>query len=329
MSYRKKHIKNKIHKIKPKKPVLKTPIFWIFILFLIAVFTALYFVLFYSGFQVENIIISGNVKLEGEKMSKSKGNVIRPQEVIENYGVDGLRYWASSSKLGEDLNYYEKDVLAGKKFVNKLSNASNFVFLNLEYQKNIPKLLETDRLFLNKLNGLIEKATKSFDEYNYSHSKLEADNFFWKVFSDNYLEIVKNRVYNGTKEEKDSASYTLYQALLTIVKMMAPITPYITEEVYQNHFKKYEKEKSIHITKWPKEIKISSNKNDDVKWEKLIEIISKVRQAKSKAKKSMKAEIILTITKEDKLLLKEVLDDLKSVTSAKEITEGKFKIDVI
>ncbi|MDP2673001.1 MAG: class I tRNA ligase family protein, partial [Nanoarchaeota archaeon] len=277
----------------------------------------------------KDIAISGNVKLDGEKMSKSKGNVIRPQEVMKAYGTDALRYWASSSKLGEDLNYYEKDVVTGKKFVTKILNATRFAFMNLEYQKNQPKLLETDRIFLTQLNKTINDATNYFEEYNYSNAKFLTDNFFWKTLSDNYLEIIKNRMYNGTNEEKASASYTLYQGLLTILKMMAPITPFITEEIYQEHFKKYEKEKSIHITDWPKKVKITNKKEDEKTWNKLLEIISKVRQKKSEEKKSMKSEIILTLDKETQEILKNVLEDLISVTNAKEIKTGSFNVELI
>ncbi|HLD97694.1 MAG TPA: valine--tRNA ligase [Candidatus Nanoarchaeia archaeon] len=277
------------------------------------------------------IAISGNVSLGGEKMSKSKGNVIDPKLIMQNYGVDALRYWASASKLGEDLDYQEKDVVTGKKFVTKILNATNFVFMNLKYQGNSkpPRLEETDRLFLVELNKTINETTQAFSNYNYSKSKQEADNFFWKTMADNYLEIVKNRVYNGNEEEKASAYYTLYHSLLTILKLMAPITPYITEYLYQEHFKKYEKISSIHISAWPEKFKIKESKEDNKTWSRLIEIISLVRQAKSEAKKSMKAEIILTLTKEDNKIIKPVLKDLKAVTNTIELKEGKFRIEVL
>ena len=274
----------------------------------------------------KDIVISGFVTLGGEKMSKSKGNVIKPQEIIDKYSADAIRYWASSSKLGEDLDYQEKDVVTGKKFATKIINASNFVFMNFEYQQKQPKLEESDRLFLNELNKLIESATSSFEDYNYAKAKLGTDSFFWKIFADNYLEIIKNRVYNGNKEQKASAFYTLYNSLLTITKLMAPIIPYITEEIYHNHFKKYEKEKSIHLTKWPEKIKVAKAKNDEKIWNKMLEIISLVRQKKSEAKKSMKTEIILTLPKADAELLKSVIDDLRAVTNAKEIKEGSLNI---
>ena len=277
----------------------------------------------------KDIIISGFVTLGGEKMSKSKGNVIKPQEVIDKYSADAVRYWAASSKLGEDLDYQEKDVITGKKFSTKLFNAANFVFMNFQYQPKQPKLEETDRLLLNELNKLIKSATSAFESYNYSKAKLETESFFWKTFADNYLEIVKYRVYNGSKEQKASAFYTLYNSLLTITKLISPITPFITEEIYHNHFKKYEKEKSIHLSKWPEAIKAAKTKNDEKLWEKLIEIISLARQKKSEAKKSMKAEISLTLPKSDTELLKPVINDLRAVTNAKEIKEGSLNIEIL
>ncbi len=277
----------------------------------------------------KDTIISGYVTREGEKMSKSKGNIIRPQEVREKYGADSIRYWAASSKLGEDFDYQEKDVVTGAKFVNKIINATKFVFMNLKYQQKQPKLLEMDRLFLSRLNQTIEDSTKAFENYDYARAKLEADSFFWKNFCDNYLEIVKNRIYNGNEGEKASAYYTLYQALYSLVRLMAPITPFVTEEIYQEYFRKNENEKSVHNCVWPEKITIKESKNDETVWERIVEIIGKVRQAKSEAKKSMKAEIILTLSKEDKTLLKDFLDDLKSVTNSREIKEGNFNIIVL
>ena len=268
----------------------------------------------------KDIIISGFVTLGGEKMSKSVENVISPQEVIEKYSADAIRYWAAGSKLGEDLDYQEKDVQTGKKFATKILNAANFVFMNIQDPKKAPlKLHKTDELLLQQLNKTIKNCTDAFEQYNYARARQEVDDFFWKTFCDNYLEIVKNRVYNGTKEEKESASYTLYNALLAIIKLMAPITPYVTEEIYQTHFRSHEKNKSLHLEKWPEQFKIKVGKDDEAKWTKLLEIIYTVRQEKSVAKKSMKSEIILHVLDLDLNLLDGVIGDLKAVTCAKEI----------
>lgn len=274
----------------------------------------------------ENTIISGFVTLGGEKMSKSKGNTISPQEVMEKYSSDALRFWASGSKLGEDLDYMENDLIAGKKFENKLWNASNFVFMNLtDYKNTKPKKIEKiDELFLNKLNDLVKSCTEAFEKYEYAKAKLETEKFFWQIFCDNYLEIVKKRIYEN-KKGKESSQYALYIGLLTILKLIAPIMPFITEEIYQTHFKKNEKDKSIHISKWPQSEK--EKKSDEL--DLFIEILTKIRQEKSTAKKSMKSEIILTINKEDKKKINDLLEDLKDVTNAKEIKEGEFKVEFV
>ncbi len=272
----------------------------------------------------KDIVISGFVTMGGEKMSKSKGNVIDPIKVMEEHGSDSLRFAAASFKLGNDLDYQEKDLIAGKKFINKLVNASRFVFMNLEgYKKEKPKKLEElDKEFLYKVSILIKNATKDFKEYEYSKVKSNVVQFFWKDFCDNYLEIVKKRVYNGKGNKKVSAQYTLYQTLLAILKMMAPIIPFITEEIYQTHFKRFEKDKSIHISEWPEEFKIKSK--DAKAFEEFLEILSKIRREKTKANKAMNSEIILTLEKNK---FKDMLDDLKSVTNAVEIKEGDFKVE--
>lgn len=278
----------------------------------------------------KDVIISGFVTLEGEKMSKSKGNIIEPQAVMEQYGGDALRYWASSSKLGEDLDYQEKEIIAGKKFVTKIFNATRFAFMNLKnYKPGKCRLEETDRIFLVKLNKVIESATESMENYEYAKAKNEIVNFFWKVFCDNYLELVKNRVYNGSKSEKESAYFTLYTSLLAVLKMMAPITPYITEELYHEFFKHNEKEKSIHLTSWPGKFSVTEKKEDSSVLDLLLQVISEVRMAKSKKQVSMKAEIVLTLEKEKQEKLGKLMYDLKAVLGIKELKEGKFNVEFI
>ena len=202
-----------------------------------------------------------------------------------------------------------------------------------DYDGRKPKELEPlDRMFLNELSRVINDVTKNFEDYEYSRAKLSTEQFFWKDFCDNYLELVKKRIYNGKGEKKISAQYTLYQSLLKILKLAAPITPFITEYIYQQHFRKNEKDKSIHISKWPG---VKVFELHDAKWEKgilnkLIEIISLIRQQKTKAQKPLNSEIILTITRQDFAILFGLLEDLKAVTNAKEIKQGKeFKVEFI
>ena len=281
----------------------------------------------------KEIVISGNVSLGGEKMSKSKGNVVSPIDIMDKYGSDALRFWAAGSKLGNDLDYQEKDLMAGTKMINKIINASRFVFMNLgDYHFKKPKKLEKlDELFLNKLNYLVKNCTDEFKKYEYSRVKQEVEQFFWKDFCDNYLEIVKKRIYQGEGNLKLSAQYTLYKSLLTILKLISPIMPFISEEIYQEYFKRNEKIKSIHLSSWPEvNNKEKENKKDAEILDKLYFIISQIRQEKSKQQKPMNCEIILTLVKEDYQKIKSVLEDLKNVSNAKVIKEGKgFEVEFV
>ncbi len=284
----------------------------------------------YNKVPWNNTMISGFITLGGEKMSKSKGNSIEPQTIMEKYSADALRFWASSSKLGEDLEYQEKELIAGQKTITKLWNAAKFVSMHLKKTDKPEKLETFDLWVLSKLNRIVEECTTSFQEYEYYKTKSMTEQFFWKTFCDNYLEIIKNRIYQGSKQEKLSAQYTLYTALLAIIKLFAPIMPHITEEIYQNYFKKHEgKIKSIHLCEWPRADKGMINEKTEKIGDLACDIINNVRQFKSKSQKSLKAEIILTIESDKLLELEPVLNDLKAVTSAKEIREGKFDIKFI
>ena len=280
-----------------------------------------------------DVMIAGHAQdPHGKKMSKSKGNVIEPQETIEKYSADCLRFWAAGSKLGDDLPYMEKDLITGQKFITKLWNASKFAIMHLEdYNGEKPKKLEiVDKWILSKLGKIINTSTESFKKYEYSRTKADVENFFWHEFCDNYLEIVKDRLYNPDrrgKEQRLSAQYGLYQTLLSILKMMAPIMPYITEEIYQLYFSKHEKIKSIHISKWPTQEK--SDEKEEHIGELAVYAVQKARQAKSEKNLSLKSPlknlfIEGKISKKDFELVKE---DIIGATKTEKIEYKPLKTD--
>jgi len=276
----------------------------------------------------ESVAISGFVTLKGEKMSKSKGNIIRPQEIMEKYGSDAIRFWAASSKLGKDFDYQEKELITGKRFITKLMNATRFVFMNLKgFNGKKPKKLEKlDEDFLGELNKVIKNATDYFENYEYSRSKSETENFFWNDFADYYIEIVKDTIYNKKGDKKKSAQYTLYKSLLTILKMMAPIIPFITEEIYQEYFRKREGNKSIHISEWPK---IGKEKST-IDWQIMKDNISKVRQAKTARQVSLNfASGAVILPAKEYQIIKNYEESFLAVSGAAHIKKGKkFKIDI-
>jgi valyl-tRNA synthetase len=273
----------------------------------------------------ENIMVSGFVTLKGEKMSKSKGNVIAPKEVLNNFGADALRFAAASTKLGEDADYQEKDLVAGKRFVTKLLNASNFVFMNLkDFDGKKPKKMEKDDIiFLGKMNEINRRITDSFNNYEYLRAKQEIDNFFWNDFCSFYLESVKKVIYEN-KEGKKSAQHTLYKVLLTILKLISPIMPFITEEIYQNHFKKFEKDKSIHVSEWPKIGEEKYAKELD----KIEESLYKVHQLKSSEHLPLNAPVYLELPHEEYKIIKPYEERFLAVSGAVVLKSGKeFKIE--
>ncbi|MCX8194212.1 MAG: valine--tRNA ligase [Candidatus Pacearchaeota archaeon] len=291
-----------------------------------AFYTILKSLLLFNRIPWKDIMI-GTFVLDphGKGMHKSKGNVVWADELIEKYNVDSFRYWVASATIGSDLPFKEQELIAGQRFLTKLWNASKFVLGNLKGYK-IKQMEEKDleiidKWMLIKISRLIEQAKSFYLNYKIPEARREIEKVFWHDFCDNYLEIVKRRVYQENSKEKISAQFTLYHSLLTILKLIAPIIPHITEEIYHQRFSKDENCKSIHISQWP-EVKLRDKEAEET-GDLAIEIVSRVRQAKAKAQKSLKAEIILTIEKEKLQKLKPLLEDLKYVTAALEIKEGK------
>ena len=284
----------------------------------------------------KDIIISGfALDPHGRKMSKSKGNAVEPQPMIEKYSADSLRFWAAGSKLGDDLPFMEKELVSGQKFTTKLWNASKFAIISLEdYDgKQKPKqFYPADKYFLSLLNTLVKNATESFENYEYVRTKLETEKFFWHMFCDNYLEIVKDRFYNKdsyTEDEVLSAKYTLYTALLTILKLMAPITPHITEEIYHIYFAGKEGRASIHASTWPGYDESLINGEAEEAGANVIDIITSIRKFKSENSMPLNSDLsLIEIECEDAMKQKfePMLRDIKATCKVKKITFGKGTI---
>jgi len=276
-----------------------------------------------------NIMISGHgLDSKGQKISKSKGNMILADSVVDKYSADAFRFFAATTKLGDDILYQEKDIVTGQKTITKLWNAFKFVLINIQDYKNRKTDLEViDEWLLLKLNKVVKNCTDSFEHFEYSKAKSEVENFFWNTYCDYYLEIVKNRLYNEKGSKKLSAQYALDTSLLKIVKLFAPIMPFITEEIYQARYSGAEKVKSIHISRWPEFDKSLKNTKTEKIGDRVISIIQEARKFKTLNKKSLKEEIFIKLEKQDYDLLKDVMGDLKSVTNAKNISVAdKFEL---
>ncbi|MBT4647723.1 class I tRNA ligase family protein, partial [archaeon] len=221
----------------------------------------------------------------GRKMSKSKGNVVAPQDMIEKYSADALRFWAAGSKLGDDMPFQEKDLVTGKKMTTKMWNATRFALMHMEDFKGRPENLEViDKWLLSRLQKVIKECTEHFDNYEYSKAKLCVETFFWQVFCDQYLELVKDRLYNSENYHdgaKASSQFALYDTILNVLKIVAPIMPYITEEIYSLYFKEKEGAKSIHTSFWPKYNEVYVDEEAENAGNIATDIISAIRKFKS------------------------------------------------
>lgn len=202
----------------------------------------------HNSLPFKQVMISGHgLDEQGRKISKRLSNYQNPQKIIQKYGADALRYWATGARLGQNMRYSEKEVKKGKRTVIKIFNASRFVLLNLKKFKPKksfkPRSSEDKKLFKN-LRKTIKQATEYFENYQYFKARNIIDKFFWNIFCSKYLELSKNRLDQDNKN-------CLYFALINILKLYAPILPFITEEIWH----KLGNKKSIHLSEWP-----SSNK---------------------------------------------------------------------
>lgn len=195
-------------------------------------------------------IMGYGVDEKGEKMSKSKGNVIDPFPVIQQYGADTFRFWsASEANLGYDFRCSEQRIAGSQKFLSKLWNVGRFLSA-FEVVDNPPAQLEeaSDTWILGELALLVEECRRGYDEYNFFVPANAIRDFTWNVFAAHYVEMVKGRAYDAGHPGHASALYTLHHVFRTILLLLAPMTPFISEELWS---KMYEGRHSIHHHQLP------------------------------------------------------------------------------
>ena len=240
-----------------------------------------------------DIVINGMVFGEdGYKMIKSRGNVIGPEEVIEQYGADALRTWAANSVPGSDVAFDWKEIKHGYRFLRKFWNAFRFISMQIfdeevSYDEVKDNLGPLDLWILSKLNNLNKTVDAAFAEYNFANTISSIEKFFWHDFCDEYIEAVKYRLYNDVSDEsRRAAKYTLRCVIETSLKLLAPIVPFFVEEVYQ-----YFDDQSIHTTSWPEINEELINEDVENKGETTVELIDEVRRFKSASKIPLNAEL--------------------------------------
>jgi len=188
-------------------------------------------------------IMGYGVDEHGTKMSKSKGNVVDPLPVIQKFGADAFRFWSASEiNLGYDFRCSEQKIESTKKFLSKLWNVSRFLsgFPVLKTGKLSP----TDKWILSELDKVVVECKKGYSEYNFFIPATALREFIWNLFAAHYIEMIKGRAYGTgfSEEERDGAIYTLHKVLSTLLLLLAPIAPFITDYLWQNLYS----DKTIH-----------------------------------------------------------------------------------
>ncbi len=236
--------------------------------------------LHWNSIPWEHIFISGNVlDAQGAKMSKSKGNTSYPEEIIDQYGADSMRFWASAYSMGEDARLREQELTRGRRTVIKMFNATKLVssFNGVGNSKR-NATLKHNVWVLQKLNQTILKVTELMEVFELAKARLELDKFFWEIFCDDYLEICK-AVFTSSDYDVEQRSETAEVSKIvmeSILRMYAPFMPFITEEC--NEILGFTE--SIHNKTWP----VGINLQDDGIFDQSIEIIHMIRALKSNLK---------------------------------------------
>lgn len=278
----------------------------------------------------KDIMICGFVLAKkGEKFSKSKGNAkLSPQELIDTYSADVIRYWAANARLGTDMFFDQNEMQdMSRRFITKLWNSSKFVLSHLTdfdpaYQPE--HMLPIDQWIIQQTNKTIIETTNWLNKYEIGLARKCIDDLFWKDLCDNYIEIVKERLYKPEihgAEERKSAQAAIYYCLLNILKMYSIYIPHETEYIYLKGFKDFVNEISIHCTTWEKPDSVDENIIEF--GETVKRIVADVRKYKTENNLSMRADmenVCISGALKHKEWLQETEKDIIACTHAQNIS---------
>nr|WP_189182844.1 valine--tRNA ligase [Microbispora rosea] len=262
----------------------------------------------HGGLPWRHAAISGWIlDPDRKKMSKSKGNVVTPMGLLEEYGSDAVRYWAASGRPGTDTAFDTGQIKIGRRLAIKILNASKFV-LGFRSEGGGEVTAPVDLSMLAALRAVVAEATEAFEAYDYTRALERTERFFWS-FCDDYLELVKARAYDGDA----SAVAALRTALGVLLRLFAPFLPFVTEEVWS-----WWREGSVHRAAWPSPDELPET-GDPAVLDAVAEVLRRVRRAKSEARLSMRAEVSrLTVSGEQADLVRWAQDDLCAAGNVEE-----------
>lgn len=246
----------------------------------------------------KNLVISGHVLAGKEKISKSKGNEkITPISLLEQFSPDVIRFWAASGAPGADTAFSENQLKIGQKLVTKLWNAMRFSAEFLQEYK--PAAKPSDLGLVNEwvhdaFARLVKNYCEHFDAYDYAKALDLVERFFWQDFCDNYLELIKDQIFNPAKysaEAINATRYVLHMVSYGLLQLYAPFIPFVTEKLYQLLFKHNIGIESLHNTILEKELYVSCYPDSAEKMTALLNIVDQVRKLKSEHQLSLKTPL--------------------------------------
>ena len=272
----------------------------------------------------DTVLIHGIIRdSQGRKMSKSLGNGVDPLDVIDEYGADALRYMlVAGNAPGNDIRYYPEKVESARNFANKIWNASRFVMMNLD--KDIMKKYEdsteyslADKWILSEMNNLVKEVTENMDKYELGIAIQKVYDFMWTEFCDWYIELVKPVFHSDDEKAKGVVYNVLYKVLITGLKLLHPVMPFITEEIFTH----LSDEETITTSVWPEfdENLVNAEAEKDMAY--VIEAIKSLRnvRAEMNVPPSRKAKVIAFIGAEAKAAFEEGKAYIEKLASASEV----------
>lgn len=238
------------------------------------------------------LLINGMVAgPDGRKMSKSLGNVIEPDEPLEKYSADALRQWASLGALGADYPFSWEECEHSQKFLTKLWNVARFIESHIQdYDDSVPELREVDKWILSRLNRMVGECTQSLDKYVFNIPLEKVRSFIWHDLADNYLELVKHRLYKPEiygNESRRAAQFTLETILSVCLRLLSPFTPHICDEIWSQVIKGGYASSS----NWPEVDPAYINEEAEEAGRLLLDAVSWVRKYKSDLGLSLVSEL--------------------------------------
>ena len=281
----------------------------------------------------DTVLIHGIIRdSEGRKMSKSLGNGVDPLDVIEQYGADALRYMlVAGNAPGNDIRYYPEKVEAARNFANKIWNASRFVMMNLDKDimnkyADCTEYSLADKWILSEMNNLVKEVTENMEKYELGIAIQKVYDFMWTEFCDWYIELVKPVFHSDDEKAKGVVYNVLYKVLITGLKLLHPVMPFITEEIFTH----LSDEETITTSEWPKFDEALVNLDAEKDMAYVIEAIKSLRnvRAEMNVPPSRKAKVIAYIGEEAKAAFEAGSAYIEKLASASEVEFTNNKEEV-